>query len=183
MPNPEHFPESRLVERNPKLDVDALYRAGALFAGEISRWTCQWLTVTVRAEWGRIWIDDQEVALARDRFLNGRHVRIKFLCASCNRGCRNLHYHARDRAWMCRLCAGYEHGSRHKGLWAPALNRMASLRRRIGLGHPLHGWSKRKLRRAMLAYERDVADSLHSFVTELEARLGHERHDAETGDH
>jgi hypothetical protein len=36
--------------------------------------------VTFRAEWERIWIDDQGVAIARDRFLDGRHVRIKFLC-------------------------------------------------------------------------------------------------------
>jgi hypothetical protein len=28
--------------------------------------------VTIRAEWERIWIDDQEVTIARDRFLNAR---------------------------------------------------------------------------------------------------------------
>src|SRR6266404_5974594 len=55
-------------------------KAGALFTGQISRWACHWLTVTIRAEWERIWIDDQGVAIARDRFLDGRHVRIKFLC-------------------------------------------------------------------------------------------------------
>src|SRR5215831_18112355 len=71
MVNPQHFPDSELVERNPKLDIDALYRAGALFTGQISRWACHWLTVTIRAEWRRIWIDGQEVAIARDRFLNG----------------------------------------------------------------------------------------------------------------
>jgi hypothetical protein len=55
-------------------------KAGALFTGQISRWACHWLTVTIWAEWERIWIDDQGVAIARDRFLDGRHVRIKFLC-------------------------------------------------------------------------------------------------------
>src|SRR5215813_1244249 len=34
-------------------------RAGALFTGQISRWACHWLTVTIRADWERIWIDDQ----------------------------------------------------------------------------------------------------------------------------
>ena len=177
MVNPQHFPDSELVERNPKLDVDALYRAGALFTGQISRWACHWLTVTIRAEWDRIWIDDQKVTIARDRFLNGRYVRIKFLCSGCSRGCRILH--ARGRTWVCRHCAKYDYSSRHKNCWAPALNRLLSLRRRIELGHPLHGWSRRKLRKAMLAYERDVAESLHGFVAELEARLGRGRHDAD----
>ena len=31
MVNPRRFPDSELVERNPKLDVDALYRTGSLF--------------------------------------------------------------------------------------------------------------------------------------------------------
>src|SRR5262249_22899999 len=65
----------------------------------ISRWAYYWLTVTIRAEWERIWIDDQEVAIVRDRFLNGRYVRIKFLCP----GCRILH--ARGRTFVCRACA------------------------------------------------------------------------------
>ena len=91
--------------------------------------------MTIRAEWERIWIDDQEVAIARDRFLNGRHVRIKFLCPACNRGCRILH--ARGRTFVCRLCAGYDYRSRHKDCWAPALDRLLSPRRRIELGHPL----------------------------------------------
>ena len=76
MVNPRRFPDSELVERNPKLDVDGLHRTGSLFMGQISRWACHWLTVTIRAEWERIWIDDQEVAIVRDRFLNGRYVRI-----------------------------------------------------------------------------------------------------------
>jgi hypothetical protein len=63
MVNPRRFPDSELVERNPKLAVDALYRTGSLFMGQISRWACHWLTVTIRAEWERIWIDDQEVAI------------------------------------------------------------------------------------------------------------------------
>jgi len=176
MANPQHFPDSELVERNPKLDVDALHRAGVLHAGEVSSWACRWLMVTIRAEWERLWIGDQEVVLARDRFLNGRHVRIKFLCPACSRGCRILH--ARGRTFVCRTCAGYDYSSRHKDHWAPALARLASLRRRIELGHPLHGWSKRRLREAMLAYECDVAESLHGFVAKLEARLGHGRHDA-----
>ena len=100
MVNPRRFPDSELVERNPKLDVDGLHRTGSLFMGQISRWACHWLTVTIRAEWERIWIDDQEVAIVRDRFLNGRYVRIKFLCP----GCRILH--ARGRTFVCRACAG-----------------------------------------------------------------------------
>src|SRR5262249_33054806 len=99
----------------------------------------------------------------------------------CNRGCRILH--ARGRTFVCRLCPGYDYSSRHKDRWAPALVRLVSLRRRIELGHPLHGWSKRRLRNAMLAYERDVAESLHGFVAELDARLGHGRHDVDTGDY
>src|SRR5262245_1504923 len=46
-------------------------KAGALFTSQISRWACHWLTLTIRAEWERIWIDDQGVAIARDRFLDG----------------------------------------------------------------------------------------------------------------
>ena len=88
MVNPRRFPDSELVERNPKLDIDALYRTGSLFMGQISRWACHWLTVTIRAEWQRIWIDDQEVAIVRDHFLNGRYVRIKFLRPARTRGCR-----------------------------------------------------------------------------------------------
>jgi hypothetical protein len=38
MVNPRRFPDSELVERNPKLDIDALYRTGSLFMGQISRW-------------------------------------------------------------------------------------------------------------------------------------------------
>ena len=181
MVNPQRFPDSELVERNPKLDVDALYRAGALFTGQISRWACHWLTVTIRAEWERIWIDDQEVEIARDPFLDGRRVRIKFLCPGCNRGCRILH--ARGRTFVCRACARYDYSSRHKDRWAPALDRLLSLRRRIELGHPLHRWSRRRLRKAMLAYERDVAESLHGFVTELDARLDYGRHDANVRNH
>jgi hypothetical protein len=152
-----------------RAEVDEL--AGALFTGQISRWTCHWLTVTIQAEWGRIC--DQEVAIARDRFLNGRHVRIKFLCLACDRGCRILHGVA---------VHGFV-GPRHKDRWAPSLDRLLSLRRRIELGHPLHGWSKRRLRKALLAYERDVAESLHGFVVELDARLGHGRHDANVRNH
>ena len=181
MLRPLHFRQSELVERNPKLDVDALYRAGALFTGQISRWTCHWLTVTIRAERDWIWIDDQKVELVCDLFLNRRYSRIKFLCPGCSRGCRILH--ARGRTWVCRLCARYDYSSKHKDRWAPALDRLASLRRRIALGHPLHGWSKRKLRKALLAYERDVAESLHSFVADLDARLGYGRHDANVRDH
>ena len=36
MVNPRRFPDSELVERNPKLDVDALHRTGSLFMGQIS---------------------------------------------------------------------------------------------------------------------------------------------------
>jgi hypothetical protein len=32
--------------------------------------------------------------------------------------------------------AGYDYSSRHKDRWAPALDRLLSLRRRIELGHP-----------------------------------------------
>jgi hypothetical protein len=93
-----------------------------------------------------------------------------FSAPACNRGCRILH--ARGRTFVCRLCAGYDCSSSHKDRWAPALDRLVSLRRRIKLGHPLHGWSKRRLRNAMLAYERDVAESrseshCHSFPMEL----------------
>ena len=35
MVNPRRFPDSELVERNPKLAVDALYRTGSLFMGQI----------------------------------------------------------------------------------------------------------------------------------------------------
>src|SRR5215831_2343243 len=115
----ERFPESELVEGNPKLDVDALYRAGALFTGQISSWTCHWITVTIRAEREWIWIDDQRIELACDLFLNGRYTRIKFLCPACNRGCRILH--ARGRTFVCRVYAGYDYRSRHKDCWAPAL--------------------------------------------------------------
>jgi len=52
-------------------------------ASSDERWRCSQTTRPLRAEWERIWIDDQEVAIARDRFLNGRHVRIKFLCPAC----------------------------------------------------------------------------------------------------
>ena len=52
MVNPRRFPDSELVERNPKLDVDALHRTGSLFMGQISRWACHWLTVTIRAAIG-----------------------------------------------------------------------------------------------------------------------------------
>src|SRR5215470_14357113 len=162
MVNPRRFPDSELVEHNPKLDVDALYRAGALLTGQISSWTCHWLTVRIRAEQDRIWIGDQEVEIVRDRVLaegrgrrgrfGGRGVRIKFLCPGCARGCRILH--ARGRTWICRLCAKYGYSSTRKDRWAPALDRLRSLRRRLALGHPLHRWGKRRLRKAMLAYER-----------------------------
>jgi hypothetical protein len=66
MVNPRRFPDSELVEHNPKFDVDALYRAGALFTGQISRWACHWLTVTIRAAWERIWIADRaQASIAR----------------------------------------------------------------------------------------------------------------------
>ena len=104
--------------------------------------------MTIRAERDWIWIDDQKVELVCDLFLNRRYSRIKFLCPACSRGCRILH--ARGRTWVCRLCARYDYSSKHKDRWAPALDRLASLRRRIELGHPLHGWSKRKLRKACL---------------------------------
>src|SRR5262245_15991364 len=104
-----------------------------------------------------------------------------FSAPACNRGCRILH--ARGRTWVCRACARYDYSSRHKDRWAPALDRLLSLQRRIELGHPLHGWSKRRLRKAMLAYEREVAESLDGFVAELDARLGHGRHDANVRDH
>ena len=168
MARPRSFPDHALVERNPKLDIDALYRAGALHAGEISRWACHWLMVTIRAEEGWIWIDDQRVPIARDEILNGRYGRTKFLCPGCNRGCRILHARATKSStadrWVCRDCAEYDYSSRHKNRWAPGLTHLASLRRRIELGHPLHGWSKRRLRRATLALERDVADSVHDFM-------------------
>jgi hypothetical protein len=63
MVNPRRFPDSELVERNPKLAVDGCTVPGSLFMGQISRRACHWLTVTIRAEWERIWIDDQEVAI------------------------------------------------------------------------------------------------------------------------
>ena len=144
---------------------------------QISRWACPWLAVTIRAEGERIWIDDEEVAIVRDRFLNGRYVRIKFLCPARTRGCRILH--ARGRTFVCRACAGYE---AQRSLGA-RLGRLVSLRRRIELGHSLHRRSRRKLRKVMIAYEREVAESLHGFVAELNARLGHGRHDANVRNH
>jgi|AmaraimetFIIA100_FD_contig_123_92067_length_1497_multi_3_in_2_out_0_2 hypothetical protein len=118
--NPVTYETELLLEDFPRTMHELLVPtfAGALFTGQISRWTCQWLMVTIRAEWERIWIGDQKVAIARDRFLNGRH----------------------------RACAGYDYRSRHKDRWALALDRLLSLRRRIELGHPLHRWSKRKIR-------------------------------------
>src|SRR5262249_21070678 len=62
MSRPRTFPDNRLVENHPKLDIDALHRAGALHAGEISRWACQWLTVKIEAAEGWIVIDgDQRI--------------------------------------------------------------------------------------------------------------------------
>jgi hypothetical protein len=81
MSRPRTFPDTRFVERNPRLDVDALWRGGALFTGQISRWTCQWLTVEIEAAADWIVIDgDQRVGLARDEILNG------FLCTVANVG-------------------------------------------------------------------------------------------------
>jgi len=37
--------------KRPPVKHSAL--AGALFTDQISRWTCHWLTVTIRAEWER----------------------------------------------------------------------------------------------------------------------------------
>jgi hypothetical protein len=156
------------------LDIDALHRASALHAGKISSWACQWLVVKIEASADWITIDgDQRVELARDEILNGRYTRTKFLCSNCNRGCRVLH--AQGCTWFCRLCASYDYISRHRNRWATGLGRLQSLRRRIALGHPLHAWSKRRLRRTMLALEGDVAESVHDFVVRLRSNDG--RHD------
>src|SRR5215468_2832067 len=84
---------------------------------------CHWLTVTIPAEWERIWIGDQEVAIARDHFRNGRHVRIKFsapLAAAAAAYCT-----LRGRTFVCRACdARYDYSSRHTARYTPALNRL-----------------------------------------------------------
>jgi hypothetical protein len=132
--------------------------AGSLHAGQISRWACDWLTVQIEAVDDWIVIDgDQRIALAHDEFLNGKYTRTKFLCPACNRGCRMLH--ARDRTWTCRTCGGFDYQCRHRNRWARGLERLQSLRRRIALGYLLHG-KKRKLRKAMLACEGEVIDSV-----------------------
>lgn len=92
MSRPRTFPDARFVERNPRIDVDVLWRGGALQAGGISRWACHWLVVTIEASSDWITIDgDQRIAIEREEILNGRHSRVKFRCPGCNRGCRVLH--------------------------------------------------------------------------------------------
>jgi len=87
MSRPRTFPDTRLIERNPMLDIDALHRASALHAGKISSWACQWLVVKIEASADWITIDgDQRVELVREEILNGRYVRVKFLCPGCSRG-------------------------------------------------------------------------------------------------
>jgi hypothetical protein len=168
---PRTFPDAALVERSPKLDCDALHRAGALFTGRISRWACAGLVVEIEAFADWITIDgEQRVSLIRDEVLNGRYIHTKFLCPSCNRGCRCLH--AQGRTFVCRICAGLDYQSRHRNRWSPSAGRLASLRRRVELGHPLHRWSKRKLRRTTLALQDDVAESVRDFIERLRANDG-----------
>src|SRR5262249_38805915 len=70
-----------------------------------------------------------EVAIARDHFRNGRHVRIKFsapLAAAAAAYCT-----LRGRTFVCRACdARYDYSSRHTARYTPALNRLLSLQRR-----------------------------------------------------
>src|SRR5262249_20038771 len=69
------FPRQRIGRAQPKARHRRAVPCRCALHGPDFRWACHWLTVTIRAEWKRIWIGNQEVAIARDHFLNGRHVR------------------------------------------------------------------------------------------------------------
>jgi hypothetical protein len=63
-------------------------------------------------------------------FLNDRHIRPRFLCPSCGRGC----YHLHDKAgvFACKDCCRYDWRSRHRQRFSPAFRRIAMLRKRLG---------------------------------------------------
>jgi ribosomal protein L37AE/L43A len=155
--------EFEFVENHPRLDINAVHRAGALTAGVETVW--QWengLKGSLRATYGRIFLRvgnrEQTIRIDWLPFLNNHYVRPRFLCPGCGRGC--YHMHEKAGTWACSRCCGYDFKSRHRWRFSPAFRRISRLRKKLGADpRPLSSLRPRpRWRMSRVYYDRLVAE-------------------------
>jgi hypothetical protein len=147
-----------LVENHLRLDVNALHRAGALQDGAESDWAWDGVKAHLCASHSEILLSgdrQQTIRFGYLSFLNGRHVRPRFHCPGCRRGC--YHLHDKGGTFACRTCCRYDYRSRHRQRYNPAFRRIAMLRRKLGASpDPLP--PRPRWRMSRLHYDRIVAE-------------------------
>jgi len=157
------FQLDRLVERNPRVDIWALLREGALTPGTEFEVRCGPVGYRLAGQTVGISIDGNRVLVVWDEPMPGRG-RPWFECPVCKHRCRHLYL----RQLACRQCCRLDYTSRHRHRTVPGYSRLVYLRRKLGLDvrpfrpiQPRPWWHVR--------YHRIVAE-IHA----LEARLvGH----------
>jgi hypothetical protein len=131
------WPDSRLVERNPRLDIFLLYRAGCLSPGAETRlkWPDYGTGGYLRAsERCLILTGDFNQTIAWEEFsaIGGRTVRQWFRC-SCGRGAYHLLLAKGGGVFACWRCCGYDRRSRRhqRGIWR-SLRHIEAARKKLG---------------------------------------------------
>jgi hypothetical protein len=125
----ELIPLDRLVETHPAADVHAFARKGLLVVGT---------EATIEAgdghggyhlavrEAGKVELDGQTICV-------GWHPALPLHCWICPRcQCDRYKLSRVDGAWACRKCHRLDFACRHRDRTIPKLNRIRSLRRRLG---------------------------------------------------
>ena len=125
------FASDLLVENNPRLNVFALLRSGALTDGVVTRLKWGEKTCQLTAQRTGILLDDgeqqQRIAIIWHSPLPwiGKPA---FVCPACNRDCYCLHEKA--GVFACRKCHGMSYASRHLYRSVPGVHRVSRLRRK-----------------------------------------------------
>jgi ribosomal protein L37AE/L43A len=110
--------DHELIEDCPTFGVFTLHKAGALEPGSTSTW--RWpngLVVVVCAGLGGITLltggSEQRIEIVRLRTRLGYQP--LFVCSECKQ--KRAKVHERGGVWLCRICLGLEHASRHRNRW------------------------------------------------------------------
>jgi len=175
------FASDLLVENNPRLNVFALLRSGALTDGVVTRLKWGEKACQLTPQRTGILLDDgeqqQRIAIVWHSPLPwiGKPA---FVCPACNRDCYCLHEKA--GVFACRKCHGMSYASRHLYRSLPGVHRVSRLRRKIGADprpftplpkRPKHHARFHRVVAQILFEERALLGHLQTLTRDLDRRI------------